>query len=243
LVTYVSMSSSPAESRAGEGRANPRRALIEQEIYEQASRLFAERGFAGTSFQDIADAVGLTRPALYHYVKNKDELLARLVAEFTVDPAASIAAEAARTDRDPAQKIRAIVAANVRRQGEHADRFRLLIRSEADLPADIAASYAANRRAVLRSVAGVIGEGVRSGIFREVDPRVAALGVLGLSNWVAWWYQPGGHDDLAKICEELADQAVAGLRRRDAGAPAQSVTEAIGGLRDGLDRLERLLPP
>ena len=68
-VTYLSMSSSPAEGgppegRAAEGRASTRRALVEQEIYEQATRLFAERGFAGTSFQDIADAVGLTRPAL-----------------------------------------------------------------------------------------------------------------------------------------------------------------------------------
>jgi AcrR family transcriptional regulator len=242
------MSSSPAEGgppegRAAEGRASTRRALVEQEIYEQATRLFAERGFAGTSFQDIADAVGLTRPALYHYVRNKDELLARLVAEFTEDPAASIAAEAARRDRDPAEKIRAIVAANVRRQGEHAARFRLLIRSEADLPAEVAASYAANRRSVLRSVASVIGDGVRSGAFRDVDPRVAALGVLGLSNWVAWWYQPGGHDDLAKICDELADLAVAGLRRPGDGAPAQSVAEAIGSLREDIDRLERLLPP
>lgn len=236
------MSSSPAAA-APEGRANPRRALVEQEIYEQATRLFAERGFAGTSFQDIADAVGLTRPALYHYVKNKDELLARLVAEFTADPATSIATEAARTDRDPVQKIRAIVAANVRRQGEHAERFRLLIRSEADLPAEISASYAANRRSVLRSIATVIDDGVRSGAFREVDPRVAALGVLGITNWVAWWYQPDGHDDLAKVCEELADLAVAGLRRAGDGAPAQSVAEAIGSLREDINRLERLLPP
>lgn len=242
------MSSSPAgdgapEGRAPEGRASTRRALVEQEIYEQAARLFAERGFAGTSFQDIADAVGLTRPALYHYVKNKDELLAKLVAEFTVDPAASIAAEAARRDRDPAEKIRAIVAANVRRQGEHAARFRLLIRSEADLPAEVAASYAASRRSVLRSIASVIGDGVRSGAFRPVDPRVAALGVLGITNWVAWWYQPGGHDDLARVCDELADLAVAGLRRPGDGGPAQSVAEAIGSLREDIDRLERLLPP
>jgi AcrR family transcriptional regulator len=242
------MSSSPATGsppggRAAEGRASTRRALVEQEIYEQATRLFAERGFAGTSFQDIADAVGLTRPALYHYVRNKDELLAKLVAEFTEDPAASIAAEAARRDRDPAEKIRSIVAANVRRQGEHAARFRLLIRSEADLPADVAASYAANRRSVLRSIASVIGEGVQSGVFRDVDPRVAALGVLGITNWVAWWYQPGGHDDLANICAELADLAVAGLRRKGDRALAQSPAEAIGSLREDLDRLERLLSP
>jgi AcrR family transcriptional regulator len=243
LVTYVSMSSRPPESRATEGRPNMRRGLVQQEIYEQATRLFAERGFAGTSFQDIADAVGLTRPALYHYVKNKDELLAKLVAEITEDAAAGIAAEADRPDLDPAQKIRSIVADTVRRQGEHAARFRLLIRSEADLPADIAAKHAAGRRSVLKSIATVIGEGVQSGIFREVDPRVAALGVLGITNWVAWWYQPDGHDDLAQICDELAELAVAGLRQKDNRKSAQSPAEAIGIVREDLDRLERLLRP
>jgi AcrR family transcriptional regulator len=235
------MSSSPADSAPPEGRANTRRALVEQEIYEQATRLFAERGFAGTSFQDIADAVGLTRPALYHYVRNKEELLARLVAEFTEDPAADIAAVAGRADADPAQKIHDIVAGTVRRQGEQAAGFRLLVRSDADLPAGIADKYAANRRAVLRSITGVISEGVRSGVFRDVDPRVAAFGVLGIMNWVAWWYQPGGHDDLDRICEELADQAVSGLRSRDGKPPAQSPAEAISSLRLELDRLERLL--
>jgi AcrR family transcriptional regulator len=220
-----------------------RRALVEQEIYEQATRLFAERGFAGTSFQDIADAVGLTRPALYHYVRNKDELLARLVSEIAEAPATDIAAEAGRPDLDPAQKIYSIVAANVRRQGEHAARFQLLIRSEADLPPGVAAAYAAGRRSVLRSIASVIGEGVRSGVFREVDPRVAALGVLGMSNWVAWWFQPGGHDDLDRVCRELAELAVAGLRSKDGRQPAQTPAEAIGGLRLELDRLERLLEP
>jgi AcrR family transcriptional regulator len=243
LVTYDGMSSSPAEGGPPEGRANMRRGLVEQEIYEQATRLFAERGFAGTSFQDIADAVGLTRPALYHYVRNKDELLAKLVTEFTEEPAAGIAAEAGRRDRSATEKIHSIVSANVRRQGEHAARFQLLIRSEADLPADIAANYAAGRRSVLRSVASVIGEGVQSGEFREVDPRVAALGVIGMSNWVAWWYQPGAHDDLERVCAELAEMAVNGLRRTDGKPPVQSPLEAVYGLRSDLDRLERLLRP
>lgn len=223
------------------GRASARRGLIEQEIYDQATRLFAERGFAGTSFQEIADAVGLTRPALYHYVSGKDELLARLVAEITEDAAADIAAEAGREDADAAQKLYSIVAATVRRQGEHADRFRLLIRSEADLPPGIAAKHAAGRRAVLKSIAGVISEGTEQGVFRDVDPRVAALGVLGIMNWVAWWYRPGGRDDLAKVCDELAEMAVSGLRRRDGQAPAQSPAEALAIVREDLARLERLL--
>ena len=50
-----------------------------------ATNLFAERGFAGTNLQDIAEATGLTRPALYHYFKSKESLLSRLVAELTLD--------------------------------------------------------------------------------------------------------------------------------------------------------------
>src|SRR5215469_4875878 len=60
-----------------------RRDLVEAQIYEQAARLFAERGFAATTPQDIADAVGISRQALYYYIKSKDEILARLVSDIS----------------------------------------------------------------------------------------------------------------------------------------------------------------
>src|SRR5206468_2845368 len=75
------------EAKAGR-MSTARRELVENELYEHATRLFAERGFAGTSLQDIADALGITRPALYYYVKSKDELLAKLVTEVTNGPLA-----------------------------------------------------------------------------------------------------------------------------------------------------------
>lgn len=228
---------------APEPRANVRRTLVENEIYDQATRLFAERGFAGTSLQDIAEAVGLTRPALYHYVSNKDELLAKLVAEITEDSAAGMAAIAARDDLGPAEQLRQIVAGAVRRQGEHAARFRLLILSEADLPEQIATVHAAGRRSVLRTLTGVIEAGVADGTFRPVDPRIAALGVLGLSNWVAWWFSPDGRTDLDQVCVALADQAVAGLLA-EPGAQDRAADvprDVLRQLRGDLDRLERLL--
>ena len=111
----------------------PRRELVEAEIYEQATRLFAERGFAGTSLQDIADAMGMTRPSLYYYVKNKDQLLARLVTEITEGPAAAVE-EIADRDLDATAKLRALVRLIAARQADHAARFRLVIRSESELP-------------------------------------------------------------------------------------------------------------
>jgi AcrR family transcriptional regulator len=223
-------------------RANVRRGLVEQEIYHHATRLFAERGFAGTTFQDIADAVGLTRPALYHYVRSKDELLAKLVAEITVDAAARFWSIARRDDLSAAEKVHEIIAASVRRQAEHTTRYQLLIKSEADLPEDIAAQHAAARHAVLRALSGVIEAGIAEGTFRPLAPRVAALALLGMNNWVAWWYQPDGRYDLDSICEQLADMAVAALRNPDDRNPASEGPRGVLELvRQDLDRLERLL--
>jgi AcrR family transcriptional regulator len=230
-------------SRSGGGRANTaRRELVENELYEHATRLFGERGFAGTSLQDIADAMGITRPALYYYVKSKDELLAKLVTEVTNGPLNELTALTARADLDPVGKLRGIVEVIVGRRANQPARFRLLIRSEADLPAELTTAYDESRRAVLTTIAGVIEEGTRAGRFRPVDSRVAALGVLGMCNWVAWWFRPGGRDSVAAVTEQLADMAVGSLQRPDqqileGGGPAA----ALKMLRQDIDHLERIL--
>ncbi|HEY6295744.1 MAG TPA: TetR/AcrR family transcriptional regulator [Streptosporangiaceae bacterium] len=236
--------SRPAEpvAAAGNGKPSARRDLVANEIYEQATRLFAERGFAGTSFQDIADAVGLTRPALYYYVRSKEELLAKLVTEITEGSAAGISAIARRADLDPPAKLHAIVTASVLRQAEYAARFRLLIRSEADLPDELAKAHEAGRRGVLKAVARVIDQGVEEGAFRPVDARIAALGLLGMNNWVAWWFQPDGKDSAEAVAGQLADMAVAALRSRDPDSAQAGPAGVLRQIRQDLDHLERLLP-
>jgi AcrR family transcriptional regulator len=227
---------------AGNGKPTVRRDLMMNEIYDQATRLFAERGFAGTSFQDIADAVGLTRPALYYYVKSKDELLAKLVAEITEGSAAGISAIARRADLDPAAKLHAIMTTSVQRQAQYAARFQLLIRSEAELPDDLAEAHEAGRRAVLKAVARVIDQGIEEGVFRPVDARIAALGLLGMNNWVAWWFQPDGKDGAEMVAGQLADMAVAALRSRDQHSAQPGPAGVLRQIRQDLDHLERLLP-
>jgi AcrR family transcriptional regulator len=226
---------------ASEERTSVRRGLMEQEIYEQATRLFALRGFAGTSIQDVADAVGLTRPALYHYVKSKDELLSKLVLEITVVNATDIAAIAKSSKRSATDRVRDVVRLLVRRNAQQGERLRLLLRSEADLPEQVAVSYQENRRSVLRSLTGLVDQGIATGEFRPVTPEMAAFAVLGIINWVAWWYHPGSHYDLDSVCEELADIAVHGLAA-EPGRPASTTPlDTVRSLRRELDRLEGLL--
>jgi AcrR family transcriptional regulator len=89
-----------------------RRRITELEIIEQAGRLFAERGFAGSGVQDIADASGVSRPTLYYssyyYFKSKDDLLASLVTEVTEGAAAQIRALARDDDKNATERLRSI---------------------------------------------------------------------------------------------------------------------------------------
>lgn len=224
-------------------RPKARRELVENEIFEHASRLFAERGFAGTNLQDIAEAMGITRPALYYYVKSKDDLLAKLVAQMTEAPAAEIEALAKDDSLDPATRLRKIAHLIAFQRAGHPSRFQLLLRSEADLPPAAAKANRAGQRAALTGLMHVMEEGVLKGQFRPVDTRAAALAVAGMCNWVAWWHHPGGsrHTD-EEAAELVADMAVAMVIRPDERMPeASGPKAALALLRQDLDYLERVL--
>lgn len=228
-------------TQSRDGRA-ARRELVENDMYEQAARLFAERGYAGTSLQDIAEAMGMTRPALYHYVRSKDELLARLVTEITEGSAAEISAVAGQTGLGPAAQVHEIARLMALGRATQPARFLLLERSEHELPPDLAEVHQAAKRALLRSLAQVIEDGVSAGQFRPVDPRLAALAVIGMCNWVAWWHHPGSGRSPADLAGQLADLAVA-MVAQEAGRTGAlgSPQGALALLREDVQYLERVL--
>ena len=81
------------------------------EILEHATRLFAERGYDGTTLQDIADAIGITRPGLYNYISSKEQLLAALVRDVSENTAHTVRAVRLRTDLSSVEKLRTVVRA------------------------------------------------------------------------------------------------------------------------------------
>mgnify|MGYP001300223548 CR=1 FL=1 len=226
----------------GDGNNGPtstRRALVMSEIYGQAARLFAEKGLAGTSLQDIADATGFSRQALYHYVKSKDELFEHLVTEITRSPATELRAINARTDLDARDKLRAITRALATHRAEHPHSFLLAVRSEADLPDELSSEHRHGKRAVLHEIVRAVEAGQRSGQFRQVDPGIASLSILGMINWIAWWFNPEGRESADAVGEQVADLAVAVVARSANSSRTSTEPEAVfGDLRESLDILE-----
>ncbi|MEV4641089.1 TetR/AcrR family transcriptional regulator [Actinoplanes sp. NPDC049548] len=225
------------------GRTRRRRGIVEQEIYEHAARLFAERGFAATSLQDIAVSMGLTRTAMYHYVDSKDALLEKIVTEVTLEGVALLRAIRGRADLDPRGRLRLAAYEMASRNAANPARFRLWHIGQMELGEPLAGRNERAKRGVLAELRGLIDDGVRAGVLRPVDSRTAALGILGMCNWIAWWFRPSPEHPVEPVADALAEMAVQGLLAAPAGVagPQPEAASALAAVRAELDRLEAVL--
>jgi hypothetical protein len=111
------------------------------------------------------------------------------------------------------------------------------------LPDQVRATHLQARRDVLAELVAVIEDGMDRGEFKPLDPRIAALSILGMCNWVAWWFRPGPGHDVDPVVRQLSqstlDMVAAPATRR---AAPDSPAAALQRVRDDLDSLEVLLP-
>jgi AcrR family transcriptional regulator len=185
----------------------------EQQIIDHARKLFSRGGFRETSLQDVADQLGLTRPAFYYYFKSKDELLWRLIGNLG-DEVIEMAKPIVESPEPPATKLGKLMATHVRTFLNNADAFNIYIAERHLLGKVRHRRMRKNERAYVDLAAGVIAEGQRAGDFRDGDPRLLTLLVLGLANSVLRWYRPNGPAGIDTIATTVSELAVSGLRRQ-----------------------------
>lgn len=219
-------------------RSSTRRTLVTTELLDQATQLFAQKGYEATSLQDIASAMGVSRPALYHYVRSKEALLEMLVEQVSQGLADVLAELAGREDLTPTQKLRELTGLLVRQRAQHPAQFRILDQAENVLPEAAGARHIEAKRRILREMTAIIESGIASGEFLAVPARTAALSVLGMCNWVAWWIKPhAAVDPIVTTLTEFAERMLAYSPGRQPTTP----TDAVHEIRTNLDWLEQHL--
>lgn len=164
----------------------------ETSIYHAAVRLFEERGYHATSVQDLADAVGLQKASLYHYMSGKEDLLFRIV-ERTMAGYLSDLAEVGRTSGTGAECLQALVRRHVARVCEEAATLTILLRDAHGLTGEARERAIGLTDRYTEGVAEILRRGAADGsLRRDLDPAIAALFLLGALNWIHRWYRPGG---------------------------------------------------
>lgn len=217
------------------------KALLRQAILTAASRLFATNGFAGTSLQNIADEIGVTRPALYYYFRSKDEILASLVEDITIGALKRSAQIEARSGNSPAASLHQMVMAQARWIMQHPVEFRVLLRTENYLSDKAQAVQDTAKRGLLTAFSRIIEAGVAKGEFRPVDPHTAALAILGMCNWSAFWFSGDGRKSADEIAEAMAEMAVSSIRAaRENGKAKGDLTSLLAQWREDIDIFEQV---
>ena len=184
----------------------------EDEILAAAANLFQQKGYHATSVRDIAESVGLLKGSLYHYIRSKEDLLARLFDGALEGTVRELTAIATREQSAPA-RLHAMVAAYVRSVTANLDTVGLYLREWRSLPAPELARLRARRRAMRALFEDVIKEGMRRREFATADEKISALAILGMCNWLFEWYRPRGRLRPEALAEELAERAVRSVSR------------------------------
>lgn len=164
-------------------------------MLEVAARLFKERGYRGATLQDVADEIGLTRTAIYHYFSSKEQLLYRILEEALKDAVARFE-KIASSDVPPEQKMHRLVQEYVSLVIQYGPSWWVLLSDgEQNLPPRQYRRLHRLMRQQDSTLQEIFREGVESGKFAPLNPKIAVFAVAGMCNWLARWYDPKGDVD------------------------------------------------
>ncbi|HEY7041349.1 MAG TPA: TetR/AcrR family transcriptional regulator [Methylomirabilota bacterium] len=210
---------------------NARRKAARDQILRTAADLFRERGYQASTVDHIATRLGMSKASLYTHFRAKEEMLAAISREtieaFIRDLNLVLASRLGAED-----KLRTVVRQHVQFVIANRSFLTVFFGEEANLPARIARSLAAQKDRYDKGVERIVEEGIRSGVFRELSPRLVVFAVLGMVNWVHKWYNPRGRWGAEEVSAAFLSLIEGGLLRRERRGRALS-----GRLR----RLEREL--
>jgi AcrR family transcriptional regulator len=182
----------------------------EEQIIEQALKLFSEGGYRTTSLKVIADRLGITRPAFYYYFKSKDDLLWQLVGHLG-DQLLRDAEPIVASSEPPVVKLRQLIESHLRTLLENAEAFKIYIAERHLVPAPQNDTMKRGEERYLELIQQVIEEGQREGSFRADSSRLLALLVNGFANSVLRWYRPGGKLSAENLTELVSDMTLAAV--------------------------------
>ncbi|MBZ6078234.1 TetR/AcrR family transcriptional regulator [Microvirga puerhi] len=181
-------------------------------ILEEAAAQFAREGYEGTSMDDIAESVGVTKAGVYHYFPNKKEIYEAIIVKTLEGLLRSVSAAIAQA-RDPEAALGTFMTAHADYFEEHHDAFLTMLVAFGGMQNVVMIAEAQKLRddyeALLRNI---IADGVSDGTFRQVDVRTSSRAVLSMLNWMARWFKPGHGRRASDFAKDYCDLLLGGIR-------------------------------
>jgi AcrR family transcriptional regulator len=184
----------------------PRREVI----LDCAARLFAERGYEGTTLSDLAEAASIAKATLFHYFSTKEKILFELYNHAVGTGLDTVRSVKANTD--PEVELRAMLREHALAIMRNERLYQIFFSEEKGLEPGHLEIIRAQEVAYLNLVAErVRALQLKKRVAGTVHPRVAAQVMLGIGSWTYRWFDPTGPLDMEDIADFAQDLAVRGL--------------------------------
>jgi AcrR family transcriptional regulator len=178
-------------------------------VLRTAAQLFLEKSYTRTSMNDVAERLHITKPALYHYFQNKEEILLecyRLGSALIEGTLNDIAAHCG----TGLEKVEAFIKAYANVMTVNFGRCVMRL-DEGDLSSAAFAEVRGYKRKIDRRLRAFIQEGIADGSITPCDPKIAAFSIAGALNWICIWYEPEGPLSAQDIAAQFARTLTLGL--------------------------------
>ena len=183
-----------------------------QAVLQAAAQLFNERGFHATSLDDIAARLNVSKPTLYYYVKNKDEILLQCVSQGLEMTLEGIEASRA-AGGNAVDQLRACMQAYTDIVVQPFGMCLIRVGDE-EVPEPSRTELRRMKSEIDQAFRRLVAQGVEEGSLQPCDPKMTAFVIAGALSWIGRWYQPGGEYTPEQIAQQCIDTLCGGVLRR-----------------------------
>lgn len=206
----------PASPWAPASAREQQRQAKRNAVLQAAAQMFNERGFHATSLDDVAARLNVSKPTLYYYVKNKDEILFECVRTGLHMMQAGIE----ETSRNGGSAIEQLTAC-MRIYGRIVtmDFGMCVIRiGEDPLPPDSRKELRRFKSEIDMEFRRLITAGIAEGSLLACDPKITAFAIAGALSWIGRWYKPGGEYSADDVVDQVMKTLMGGIVKTDVPA-------------------------
>ncbi|TGR64421.1 TetR/AcrR family transcriptional regulator [bacterium M00.F.Ca.ET.194.01.1.1] len=182
-------------------------------ILDKAAELFARDGYEGASLGSVADAIGITKAAIYHYFPNKKEIYEAIIVR-TLEGLLQAVSEEVEKDRGAEERLSRFMSAHAAYFESHYYNFVTLLVGyggmENALMIEEAQKLRASYEELLRTI---VAEGIEDGSFRNSDAPTISRAILSMLNWMVRWFKPGQGRPAEDFAKDYCQLILRGMRQ------------------------------
>ncbi len=185
--------------------------LTSKDVLKAAAKLIRIHGYHGTSTQMIADVLGVSKSTIFHHIKSKQDMLFQILNE-PMQKVYPNLQEIYSRQLSPAQKLELAVTNHMLLLVDNIEVVAVLLQERDCLKPPYSEILEPVREGYSQIFCRIIEDGVNNGDFRQTNPRIATLAILGMCNWLVQWYNPEGAISSQSIAKTYAEYALQLLR-------------------------------